>query len=391
MTPRLVIITEIIAPYRIPVFNALAKRPEIDLHVIFLAESDLTIRQWHVYKDEIKFSYEVLPSWRKRWLGYNILLNDGVFSALNKNSPDAILCGGYNYPASWQTAYWAQARRVPLLLWLESTALDRRGGHSLVEFMKRRFLNRCNAFVVPGKSSLDYLEELGISGPRIFTAPNAVDVSLFSELADKARRDEGDTRIRSSLPSRYFLCVGRLVRAKGIFDLLEAYSGLDEKIREKVGLVFAGDGPDRVELMKRASRITPGTIHCPGFVHREDLPEFYALADALIFPTHTDPWGLVVNEAMSCGITVIATDVAGCVASLVKDGLNGFVVSARDVTQLTRSMARLADNSGLRVEMGVRSRERIQAFTPTVWADGVVKATQSVLLDRTPNRISQDL
>ena len=66
MSLRLVIVTEIIAPYRISVFNALAKHGGIDLKVIFLSETDPTLRQWRVYKDEIRFSYGVLPSWRFR-------------------------------------------------------------------------------------------------------------------------------------------------------------------------------------------------------------------------------------------------------------------------------------------------------------------------------------
>ena len=57
-TKRLVILTEIISPYRIPLFNALAQRDDLSLHVIFLAETDPALRQWHVYKDEIKFSFE---------------------------------------------------------------------------------------------------------------------------------------------------------------------------------------------------------------------------------------------------------------------------------------------------------------------------------------------
>ena len=73
MRPRLVILTEIISPYRIPLFNALVCRNEVDLHVIFLAETDPTLRQWRVYKDEIKFSYQVLPSFRKRIGRYNLL------------------------------------------------------------------------------------------------------------------------------------------------------------------------------------------------------------------------------------------------------------------------------------------------------------------------------
>ncbi len=378
LIPKLVIITEIIAPYRIPVFNALALRREIDLHVIFLSENDPTLRQWQVYKDEIKFQYEVLPSWRRRLGKYNVLINRGMLSALNRILPDAVLCGGYNYLASWEAAYWAKAHRIPLLLWSESTALDRRRGHLLVEIAKARFLGLCRAFVVPGKSSLRYLKDLGIAKERVFTAPNAVDTDLFSSLAEEARRCDTQVRVRHSLPLRYFLYVGRLVRVKGVFELLEAYAQLSAQIRSEVGLVFVGDGVDRAELMEYASRAAPGTIQFPGFVHREGLPEFYALADALIFPTRSDTWGLVVNEAMSCGLPVIATSVAGCVPDLVQDGWNGFVVPPGESSQLAAAMSRLASDSELRREMGARSRERIEANSPQQWTEGLVKAMKFV-------------
>jgi glycosyltransferase involved in cell wall biosynthesis len=108
------------------------------------------------------------------------------------------------------------------------------------------------------------------------------------------------------------------------------------------------------------------------------LADFYALADALIFPTHSDTWGLVVNEAMSCGLPVIVTGVAGCVADLVQDGWNGFVVSPEDRAALAFAMTRLASDSVLRTEMGSRSRERIEAYSPEAWADGLVNAVESL-------------
>jgi glycosyltransferase involved in cell wall biosynthesis len=372
--PKLVILTEIIAPYRIPVFNALAQRPELNLHVIFLSENDPTLRQWRVYKDEIRFQYDVLPSWRRRLGGYNVLLNRGVHAALNRIEPDVLLCGGYNYLASWQAAYWARRRRVPLLLWSESTAFDRRRGYRFVEFAKTLFLNLCAAFVVPGRSSLNYLQNLGITEQRIFTAPNAVDVSLFSQSAEAARQSGPQPGGNHRLPSRYFLYVGRLVKAKGIFDLVEAYGKLNAEIRTQIGLVFAGEGSDRGELQERAARIVPGTVQILGFTHREELPGLYALADGFVFPTHSDPWGLVVNEAMACSLPVIVTNVAGCALDLVQDGWNGFVVQPRDPLQLAAAMARLAGNSSLRAEMGANSRERVEAYSPATWAAGMVEA-----------------
>lgn len=376
MITKLVIVTEIIAPYRIPVFNTLAQRPEIDLHVIFLSENDPFLRQWRVYKDEIKFQYDVLPSWRRRLAGYNMLINRGVRSALNRIKPDVVLCGGYNYLASWQAARWAKDHRVPLLLWSESTAFDQRRGYPFVEFIKTRFLHLCAAFVTSGKSSSNYLVNLGMAENKIFTAPDAVDVALFSQLAEAARQSGIPDR-SSHLPSRYFLYVGRLVEEKGVFDLVEAYARLGPEVRSQIGLVFAGDGAEHEALAKRALRITPGAIQFLGFVHREQLPELYALADGFVFPTHSDPWGLVVNEAMACSLPIIVTNVAGCALDLVQDGWNGFVVPPHDPSRLAAAMAQLAGDSRLRAEMAANSRKRIEAYSPAAWAEGMVKAVIS--------------
>lgn len=378
MIPKLAIVTEIIAPYRIPVLNALARRPEIELEVLFLSENDPTLRQWKVYKDEIKFQYSVLPSWRRRLGGYNLLINRGVHSTLNRMKPDVVLCGGYNYLASWSAAYWARVHRVPLLLWSESTAWDRRRGYCFVEFMKAHFLRLCAAFVVPGKSSLNYLKDLGIAEQRIFTAPNAVDTALFAKLAEAARRDASQVRARNRLPSRYFLFVGRTVKDKGVFELLNAYAQLDAGLRSSLGLVFAGNGSNNQELVERAAKIVPGTIRFLGFVHREQLPEIYGLADGFIFPTQSDPWGLVVNEALACGLPVIVTSVAGCALDLVRDGWNGFVVPPRDASSLALAMAAMAEDAAKRVEMGSNSRKRIEAYSPAAWANGMFKAVESV-------------
>src|SRR5579864_9354072 len=112
MRRRLVVITEIIAPYRIPVFNVLAKLSDVDLHVIFLSETDTSLRQWSIYKNEIQFSYEVLPAWRVRVSRHNFLLNRGVGRALSKCYPDIVVCGGYSYFASWKALAWAKWRRT---------------------------------------------------------------------------------------------------------------------------------------------------------------------------------------------------------------------------------------------------------------------------------------
>ena len=377
MIRRVVLITEIIAPYRIPVFNALAQHKGIDLHVIFLAENDRTQRQWLVYKDEIRFSYQVLPSWRRRFGRYSLLLNWGAEAALRQAAPDFIVCGGYNYVASWRAMAWARRNRVPFSLWAESTSRDIRSDYALIEFLKTRFLRACDAFVVPGKSSVEYLRNYGMPEEIIFTAPNAVDTQLFARRAEAIRGDATTHREALRLPARFFLLAGRLVPEKGIFDLLRAYGALPSDLRKEMGLVFVGDGPARSALLQGAAATDPGSVQVVGFAQRELLAAYYALADVFVFPTHTDPWGLVVNEAMACGLPVISSAAAGCAADLVENGWNGRVVSPDDVEQLAAAMAELAGDNELRSLMGRRSRERIELYSPEACAAGMANAVLS--------------
>lgn len=374
MKPRVVILTDIIAPYRIPVFNALARREELDLHVIFLCETDESLRQWRVYTEEIRFSYQVLSSWWLRAGAKKVLLHRGLTRALRKNDPYAIICGGYNYIAYWQALWWSRRHGVEFILWSESNGRDAREGRAWVEALKSNFLKKCDRFVVPGKASFKYLQSLGSPETKIATAPNAVDNDFFATQAAKVRAAAPEFRRKFKLPDRFVLFVGRLVPEKGVFDLLEAYAKLESNLRSEIALVFAGNGISTRELESRAGQVNPGKIMLAGFLHREDLPAFYALAEVLVLPTHSDPWGLVVNEALACGLPIIVTDVAGCSDDLVRNGWNGYVIPARDSDKLKHAIDAVVRCPQKRQEMSERSFQRIQNFSPEACAAGLASA-----------------
>src|SRR6202043_3652117 len=206
-----------------------------------------------------------------------------------------------------------------------------------------------------------------------------VDNIFFAAQAEKVKRNPAAFREKFGLPRRFILLVGRLVPEKGVFDLLQAYAKLERCLRSEVGLVFAGDGASRDELAQQAGRISPGTVCFPGFAQREDLAALYALADLLVLPTHSDPWGLVVNEAMACGLPIIVTSVAGCSADLVEDGWNGYVVPPRDVEKLSMAIDSVTRQHELRKKMSAHSLERIQSYSPEACAAGLAAAATSAI------------
>jgi glycosyltransferase involved in cell wall biosynthesis len=282
-----------------------------------------------------------------------------------------VICGGYNYLASWEALWWARRNGVDFVLWSESNSHDDRGKFAWVELMKSRFLARCDRFVVPGKASLDYLQSLGCLPEQISVAPNAVDNEWFMERSESERARAHELREKLGLPARFILFAGRLVPEKGVFDLLDAYGRLGDDIRSQIGLVFAGNGASKAELEKRAKQIRSGQISFTGFVQREDLAGLYALAEALILPTHSDPWGLVVNEAMACGLPIVVSSAAGCSADLVENGWNGYVVPPGNTEKLRSAIDSLLRSAELRGRMSARSRERIRNYSPEACAAGL--------------------
>lgn len=144
-----------------------------------------------------------------------------------------------------------------------------------------------------------------------------------------------------------------------------------------MGLLFVGDGIEQPELEARAARVHPGNIRFTGFAHREQLPVYYALAEALVFPTHSDTWGLVVNEAMACGIPVVISDAAGCVPDLVQEGWNGYVVPKGASEKLSDALAKIAGAADLSA-MGARSAQRIEQYSPQACAAGFIELAGAV-------------
>jgi len=211
-----------------------------------------------------------------------------------------------------------------------------------------------------------------VKGDLIFTAVNAVDNALFADAAASARKNDLQLRTELGLPQRYFLFAGRLVKEKGVFDLLAAYAKLTESVRSEIGLVFAGDGASRPMLQAESAKISPGAIRFTGFAQREQLGCYYALADMLILPTYTDTWGLVVNEAMACGLGVVVSEVAGCAADLVTDQWNGRLVRPGDVSSLTSILESFARQPELCSSCGANSRSRISQYSPDQWAAGIL-------------------
>ena len=155
---------------------------------------------------------------------------------------------------------------------------------------------------------------------------------------------------------KILLYVGRYDPKKGMDDLLHAIPRLDPDC----GVYFVGGEPTQAHLdWCRENGIT--NAHFIGFTKKDALAEYYRAADALVLPTWSDVWGLVVNEAMSFGLSVITTDQCVAGMELVRDGENGYVVPIRDREALATAINRLLSRDYR--QMGANALESIRPYT----------------------------
>lgn len=355
---RVVLLTSIMAPHRIALFDRLADDPDLDLTVVYLSVSDPS-RDWDPAIERARFRYRVLRERGRlrRGEGY-VHVTTGLFPLLRELEPEVAVVGGWDQPAYAELLALRRPLGIDRLLWwVESNLRDRRTEGRALRRTKGAFLRAADGVIVPGSASASYVAALGADPALTWRAPNAVDNARFAVPA--TLREERTDPVR-------FLFAGRLESAKGVATLLDAWSIVPPGAR----LTIAGNGTLAEPLARRVAAAGTG-VDVVGHLDQEALARAYAGADAFVFPSVSDPWGLVVNEAMAAGLPIVASSAPGAVDDLVIDGENGIVVAPHDVAGFARAMSGLAADRERRLEMGRASIERIAWFTPVSWASAM--------------------
>ena len=345
---KLALVTEIPAPFRIPLWNALAKR--VELRVLLLSERDPR-RAYDLHEDEWGFDSRVLPGRDLQLGGRWLVLNHGVRRELR--GADAVLIGGWNQPAFFRAA----RAGIPYAVWVESTARDERSGK--LEWSKRRLLASAAGALVPGRAAWEYVLGLGVDPGRIAVAPNAFDLEAFTQAVERARGRHGPT----------VLTVARLSPEKDVATLLRAVVGLEAE------LVVVGDGPQEVALRAAA----PVNTRFAGRATRDELPRWYANADVFALASRSETWGMALSEAAAAGLPLVATEAVGGAWDLIDDGVNGYRVPVGDAAALREALNQALADKTWREQAGRRSRELAEQATPERWAEAVENFFTTVL------------
>lgn len=157
---------------------------------------------------------------------------------------------------------------------------------------------------------------------------------------------------------RQVLCLGRLNKGKGSYDLLEAVARLGPAT--PVDLYLGGDGElEKVQARARELGIAD-RVHVLGWIRSEAKARELAQASVFVLPSYNEGLPMSVLEAMANGLPVVSTPVGG-IPEAVSDGVEGFLVTPGDVQALADRLARLANDASLAREMGAAARRKVEA------------------------------
>jgi glycosyltransferase involved in cell wall biosynthesis len=185
---------------------------------------------------------------------------------------------------------------------------------------------------------------------------------------------------------RVVLAVGRLSAEKAHADLLSAFRLLPEAAPGvKAKLLIVGDGPERARLeAAAASHGLSGRVLFIGQV--SDVRPYYAAADALALPSHTEGSPYVLLEAMAAGLPVVATSVGG-VPEMVADGESALLVPARDPRAMAAALARVLTDGGLaRALADNASALAATRFSPETYVRSLLGVYRQVIAGAPPSQ-----
>ena len=316
-----------------------------------------------------------------------VMSREAVQAVVNKLDdlyPDIVLAGAIAFPSGAAAVSWGLNRGRKVIIFDDARLVDIRRS-PFVNWIKKKVFSGVDAIFCPSEDWQNTFEHFGFSTEQLFYGVDVVDNDFWSD-------PEFVPDIKEKY--KYFLTIGRQVPKKNLAFLLLAYKKYLETALNPLHLMLIGDGPMNISLRQVVVDFDiEEFVHFIPFLSQENLKSYFREASWFVFPSLSgETWGLVVNEAMASGLPVIVSNQVGCVSTLVKDGVNGFIFSPDVIDELVRALVSAATmDEGERLRMAKKSTEIISEWGLERFCQGAYEAIQYVYgqKKRTPDLIGR--
>lgn len=359
MTPvRVAFVTNIPAPYRVPVLDRLSRVAGIDLTVFYAARTEPD-RQWDL--PPLPYRHVFLDGKMVSRAGRFIHHNPAIWGELLRLSPDVVVTTGYN-PTHLLAYFYTLLYGKRHVVMTDGTVDSEQGLSLLHRLIRTHIIGRSAAGVAASHGGWRLLRSYGMPSARLHISPLCANPDADWQSTADSPRDLD------------LLFSGRLVPVKNADFALRVADRLAQRLGRVVRMAVLGDGPLLGELQAQAAALRPSVqVEFAGHVAQHALPGWFGRARLFIFPTRWDPWGVVANEAMEAGTPVLVSPHAGVAEDLVCDGRNGRVLTL-DEPRWVDAAAALLQAPAAWQEMAANSRQTVAAYRADAAAAGLADA-----------------
>ena len=358
LKPRVAIVTNIPAPYRIPIYQRLATMLGNDrFHVIFCSEKEAN-REWVI--DQSHFSFTFLKqnyiAWKGRYIHYNL----DILKTLKQLDPEVVITTGFNptHLLAFAYALFYNKAHIPMT---DGTLASEQKLSALHRTVRRIIYRFSSAFIGASVGALRLYNSYGINDKQFFQSHLCANNAAFSPIADN---------------KRYFdlMFSGRFASEKNPLFALDVAAGVAKALNRKVSILMLGSGPLLSQAKDYAATLAPQVEAVfPGFMQQSELPELYCSSKVFLFPSSWDPWGVVANEACAAGQAVIVSPHAGVANELIVNEENGYVLELKLALWVAHTID-LLSNENLLEQFSKASLLKVQAYSYAAAAQGIIDA-----------------
>lgn len=255
---------------------------------------------------------------------------------------------------------FAKLKRTPLVH-TEHGARHSLVPNKIIDLISRSYDHSIGTLIVKSarrnigvsESACEFLKHLGAANAQVIY--NGIDTTIFKKEEDINYKQ----KLGISNDAVVITFVGRLIYAKGVQDLIFAFSRIKDTA-PNAKLLIVGDGPYRIELENLAHQTDcHSSIIFLGQKNQDEVIDVLNATDIFVNPSYSEGLGISVIEAASIGLPIIATDVGGTREIIITDK-TGILVKAGDAGQLATELRRLCANSELREKLGKNARMLIE-------------------------------
>ncbi len=379
---RVAFLTNVVAPYRVPLLEELATTPGWELRVFVNSRNEFD-RHWSGVAAGVDVANTRTLSFRRRVRTtqpvaceqlVELHIPVSLWLDLARFKPDVVISLELG-PRTALAACYCKLRGIPLVIWSYQSRASMSMTGGLRRLVRGWLLRQARSLVGMGSQARAVLERFGVPADSVFDAPNAPAHAAIEARLRSADHCGGVARIRERFPGcRIALVVGRLVPMKTADRIVAAWTALAPETRSNWRLLFLGDGP----LAPVAQGLEGEGIHHLGQVPSREVPDYLRAASLQIFASLVDVWGLVVTEGMLCGTPALCSIHAGCAEDVIRHGIDGWLFDPMDPKAWCSQLHDLLTREDL-AAAGNRARVSAQRFSIVAMARGFRGAVGSAI------------